>query len=101
MSTSTTPPRDEAPPRAALTYRSNKSGSLHAAYCGKCRVGYVEERATRRHRWQLSLVSHDGHYTFGVDDSAATARESLERAFHYWLGNASLKQVTTEELIES
>jgi hypothetical protein len=73
-----------------LTYRSNPSGTLHAAHCLAVRVGYVEQRQFHRWRWQLSLVQSGGGHGFGVCDDEISARIELEAAFAKWLMDAGL-----------
>lgn len=74
-----------------MIYKSNKQGTLFAAYAGTCRVGYIECR-TYGWRWQLSLVMPGGGHGFGIEDSEAGAKEELEKAFQFWIASAKLKE---------
>ena len=75
-----------------LTYRANRSGTLHAAYSGQCRVGYIERRQiTSRWLWQLSLIRPEGGAFFGIEEDEESARAELEKNFVYWLAVAGLQ----------
>jgi hypothetical protein len=85
------PPKNNGtPPRRALTYRSNASGTLRAAYLGRVRVGYVERRKYERWLWQAILLRPEGGAYHGVEDTEEEARESLEQSVHNWLVEAGI-----------
>jgi hypothetical protein len=72
-----------------LTYHPSKSGTLLAAYCGECRVGYVESRGPRW-LWQLSIAD-SVMLNFGREDDEVAAKEALESTFDHWLASAGLQ----------
>lgn len=83
-----------------ITYRSNKSGTLFAAYSGACRVGYVEQRASFTQpgwRWQLILLRPEGGAYWGFVDSHGEAVAALEASFTHWTVEAGLQPKTTEK----
>ncbi len=77
-----------------LTYRPNRDGSLHAAYLGTVRIGYVERRAYDRWLWQLSLLSPEGGYPRGIVDNEEDASAQLAPHLDRWLNCAKLRRVT-------
>lgn len=83
-----------------ITYRSNRTGTLHAAYLGSVRVGYVEMRSPYPRSgwlWQLILLRPEGGALLGVADTDDDARAALRTALDYWLQCAGLQSKTTEE----
>lgn len=78
-----------------ITWRSSRSNSLHAAYLGEVRVGYVEQTLTRRFRMQLIFLQPGGNSYFGVFDTEEDARAALLVSVEHWLDAAGLQQRKT------
>ena len=74
-----------------ITYRSNKTGTLHAAYCGACRVGYVE-MGMFQWRWQLIVLKPEGGAYWGRGEDEQDAKDRLEKNFQHWMTSAGLKE---------
>lgn len=86
-------PRGE---RAMLTYRPNRAGTLHAAYLGAVRVGYVEARPNGRWIYQSIFVRPEGGCYCGRVDSDEEARSCLLAATKQWVTEAGLRRVEDE-----
>lgn len=83
----------ETHPETVLQYRSNRANTLHAAYLGSVRVGYVETRPFGRVLWQTILVRPEGGCYCGKEDDLESAKEALSRAVHHWLISANLQEI--------
>lgn len=78
-----------------ITYRANDRWTLHAAYCGSVRIGYVEDRerfTAHGWRWQLILLQPEGGAYWGFVSDEGEAKAALEQAFTHWLAEAGLQQ---------
>lgn len=76
-----------------ITWRERRTGGLRAAYCGRCRVGYVARGdAGRDWIWELSLLRPLGNRYVGRESDESAAMSALERAFNEWLGEADLTE---------
>ncbi len=73
-----------------ITYRSNKSGTLHAAYLHLVRVGYVERRLNNKWRWQLIFLQPNGGAYYGGADDEDGAKDELARNLQHWIDCAGL-----------
>lgn len=76
-----------------LTYRSSPSNHIHAAYLGRVRIGYVEERTRYPQQgwlWQLSLVHPHGGVYMGKADTRDEAEDMLERSLKHWMTEANV-----------
>jgi hypothetical protein len=71
-----------------ISWRTSSHGTLHAAYLGRVRVGYVAEVTSAKfcgHRWGLNLLRPEGgHYT-GRSDLLEEAKVEMERCLREWL----------------
>lgn len=73
-----------------LQYRTNQSGTLHAAYLGAVRVGYVERRPNSIYMWQAIFVRPEGGAYVGKEDDEQIAKEELRKAVLHWIESAGL-----------
>lgn len=74
-----------------LTYRTNKSGELQAAYCGLVRIGYVECSKPGRWVWTLNMLQPLGGRATGITVSEETAKAALRGALVDWVKAAGLE----------
>jgi hypothetical protein len=88
-----------------LTYKANATGTLFAAYCGACRIGYVEHsRITSesdRWIWSLNTVQPKGGRATGIVGNEATAKSLLEAALYAWLDAAGLEFKSNSRLMDA
>lgn len=75
-----------------LQYRANRSGTLHAAYLGACRVGYVERRANGTHLWQAIFVRPEGGAYVGKEDDEQSAKDALLKSVIHWIESTGLSR---------
>jgi hypothetical protein len=84
-------------PRAGieLTYKANAGGTLLAAYCGACRIGYVERSRvageSERWIWSLNTIQPKGGRASGIAGSEDAAKTALTGALAVWLDAAALQ----------
>jgi hypothetical protein len=80
-----------------INYRANKTKTLHAAYRGACRVGYVGHNP-RPHvepwTWELRMLGPAGDHPMGRATTFETAQVALETAFEEWMMHAQLMEKT-------
>jgi hypothetical protein len=74
-----------------IVYKSSRSGTLHAAYLGSVRVGYVEQRRHDRFWWQLIFLRPEGGAYFGREGDEQEAKAELEKAVLHWTECAQLQ----------
>lgn len=73
-----------------LTFRSNTSLKLHAAYCGMVRVGYVEKSTKGDWTWWLQLLRPSGGGYSGRRDTLDEAKQAISDAMRQWTVDAGL-----------
>lgn len=73
----------------ALTWRSNRQGSLEAAYLGACRVGYAQ-RTSDDWIWNTTLLRPEGTAWFGRAPTQDAAHEQMTAAVTEWVAAAGL-----------
>jgi hypothetical protein len=73
-----------------LIYKSNRDGSVQAAYSSKVHVGYVQCSSAKRWIWWLHLVQPAGNYVTGIEENETIAKTQLNTAFENWLEAAGL-----------
>lgn len=79
---------------ARLRLRRNQNG-IHAAYSGRCRVGYVVEREDGSFYWELTMHSeHFRGHPRGSTTTEEIALASLDQMFGVWAQAANLKRTT-------
>lgn len=80
-----------------LTWRSNRDGTLAAAYLGLCRVGYLA--ASRGEwLWHTSLVRPEGGCYMGRAPARELAVESISAAVAAWVAAAGLSVTEPEKV---
>lgn len=75
--------------KIALTWRSNRQGSLEAAYLGLCRVGYAQ-RSAHDWIWNTTLLRPEGTAWYGRASSQEEAHEKMTAAVTDWVAAAGL-----------
>lgn len=75
-----------------LTYRANKGDTLHAAYRGDVRVGYVTVYGSKRVMWNLIFLRPVGGQYMGWSPSLDQAKIDQEAAIREWTKHALLKE---------
>lgn len=83
-----------------ITYRANERGTLHAAYCGAVRIGYVEDRerfTAAGWRWQLIMLQPEGGAYWGFVNDEIEAKQELEKAFTHWMSSAGLIKENSDD----
>lgn len=73
-----------------LTFRSNRQGSLEAAYLGGCRVGYLQRCATDW-LWNTTLLRPEGSAWYGRGETQESAREQITDAVRQWVAAAGIQ----------
>ena len=72
-----------------LTFRSNRQGSLEAAYLGACRVGYAQ-RTAQDWIWNTTLLRPEGTAWYGRAATQEAAHEAMTAAVTEWVAAAGL-----------
>lgn len=78
-----------------ITYRTNKAGTLCAAYSHLVRIGYIEKRNAFPNggwRWQLIFLMPSGGAYMGVEDCVEDAKERLHANYLHWMASAGLAE---------
>ena len=73
-----------------LTYKPNKTATLHAAYRGSVRVGYVAESTRGGYTWNLYMLRPAGGGYMGRCDTMEKARQEMSESFLSWMRCADL-----------
>ena len=84
-----------------LTYKANASGTQHAAYCGACRIGYIDNTDDERWIWSLNTIQPKGGRASGIVGNEATAKSLLEAALYAWLDAAGLEFKSNSRLMDA
>lgn len=74
-----------------LSFRSNKDGSLLAAYLGACRVGYLQ-RSAGTWLWTTTLVRPEGSAYVGRALTEDRAKDDITEAVMSWTSAAGLQK---------
>lgn len=77
-----------------LTFRSNRQGSLEAAYLGACRVGYLQ-RCAADWLWHTTLLRPEGSAWAGRAETQEGAREEIAAAVTEWVAAAGLQSTSS------
>lgn len=78
-----------------LSFRTNKSGDLHATYCGLARIGYVMARENGA-VWWTTLIKPAGGCYLGESASVEVAKADIAAAASQWMETAGLEQKKAE-----
>lgn len=74
-----------------LSYRANRTGTLHAVYRGEVRVGYVARGQRERDwTWNLYLLRPHGGGYMGRAESLEVAKQECATALLEWATHADL-----------
>lgn len=77
-----------------ITYRTNSSGSLQAAYLGAVRIGYIDKKQSDW-IWQLILLRPEGGNYFGRSENEDEAKSCILTSAVHWLDAANLQPKET------
>jgi hypothetical protein len=76
-----------------LTYKTNRTGTVQAAYSGIVRVVYVDQSNEGRWLWSLNTIQPKGGRASGIEATEVLAKDKLEYQWVLWLTAAGLQMV--------